>query len=141
MSESEPTSQPAPTAAVDPSPGVAEACACEPDAELPTVIPRHAIERHAQGYRVRVELPGVARERLQVEVQQRLLAVRAERRFVLPEGWQPLSRGVADARFELRLQIGADLDPAAVGATLADGVLLLDLPRRAEDAPRRISVN
>lgn len=135
-----PQTSPAPTDTTRPE-ATAAVAATPPAPALPTRTPHHEVSRHASGYQVRVELPGVSRESLTLEVEKRLLTLRADSRFEVPADWQTRQRGLPDQRFELRLQIGADLDPAGLTATLRHGLLLLDLPRRAEDAPRRIAVN
>lgn len=78
-------------------------------------------------YLVSVDLPGVRAADLTVEIEGRILTLTAPR---------------ADERGAYRhaFTLPDDANPAGAAADLADGVLTLTIPRRAEDQPRRIAV-
>jgi HSP20 family protein len=82
---------------------------------------------------VRVELPGVAREAIQVEVVDGQLNLRAER-----------VRGEGEARetvaFSRSITLSDEIDETAIRAQLEHGVLTLTLPRKAEAMPRKVTV-
>jgi len=82
---------------------------------------------------VRVELPGVAREAIQIEVVDGQLNLRAER-----------VRGEGDARetvaFSRSIALSDQVDETAIRAQLEHGVLTLTLPKKPEAKPRKVSV-
>lgn len=92
-------------------------------AELRPAI--HA-EEGEDGYRVSMDLPGVPRDGLDVEVADRTLTVRAER----APGW----------RYERALTVPDTIDLDRLGAELRDGVLYLTLPKREQVKPRKVAI-
>jgi len=92
-----------------------------------------SVERDENGLHVRAVLPGVAPERLEIEVEGRWLTLRGTR---APDA----SEEDATPTFTRRLQMPFAIDGEASTAHLEHGVLTLSLPRPAADAPRRIAV-
>jgi HSP20 family protein len=82
---------------------------------------------------VRVELPGVAREAIQIEVVDGHLNLRAER--VRGEG--ETRESVVSSR---SIALSDQVDETAIRAHLEHGVLTLTLPKKPEAKPRKITV-
>jgi HSP20 family protein len=95
------------------------------------VRPATRLRETDDAYRVSVDLPGVSAGDVDVEARGRTLRLRARR-----------GGAEDDVRLSyeqtLRMPDGADL--ADVGARLADGVLVLTVPKRREALPRRVEV-
>lgn len=97
------------------------------------------IEETEDAYIAEMDLPGVKREDLMVEVQGDEIRVRGEikereRTGVLRR--QTRRKGVVEHRFSLP----GDFDPEAVEAELAEGVLTVRAPKAVTARPRRIDV-
>jgi HSP20 family protein len=103
---------------------------------------RPPLDLHDAGdrYELHVDLPGASPDAVDVRVHNGVLTIDARVPDRAPEDAEVLRAefGVGDFRRQLRL--GEDIDPGAVDATFADGVLTLALPKRAERQPRRIAV-
>ncbi len=83
--------------------------------------------------RVRLEIAGVPRERIQVTLDGEVLRVRGVRRPPVGEGpGRPQQVEIALGAFERALRIDMPFDREGVRATLEDGILTITLPRRAE---------
>ena len=91
-------------------------------------------------YRLVLEMPGVAKDGLEIAVEDGVLRVHGTR--PTPEANQKLLvNGRAAARpFERRFRLGEEIDPAKIQARLENGLLTLTLPRRAEAKPRRVEI-
>jgi HSP20 family protein len=87
------------------------------------------------------ELPGLKSEDLDVTVVGNELTLRGKRSAEQTEGSQFHRRERGVGEFSRTLRLPYDVDPAAVEATLRDGVLLLKLPKAASARPRKIQVN
>jgi HSP20 family protein len=111
----------------------ARASAPQPRPELRPVA--LSVHESAQGYRLRAELPGVKRAALDLEVQHGWLTLRGH----FP-AWGADPAAGKGPRFERAVQLPEDVDAAAIRAELADGVLTVDLPRRAAAQPRQVTV-
>jgi HSP20 family protein len=90
------------------------------------------------GLVVLADLPGIASERLDVRVEQRVLTITAHA--------QPTPSGTALHReYELmsffrQFQLPEEVDTARIQAELKQGVLTLRLPRAPKEPPRRVEV-
>ena len=93
-----------------------------------------------------MDVPGLNVDDLTIELQGDVLTVRGERVFPYATGtegdgraWQRLERGFGE--FERVLRVPTGLDPDAIQATMADGVLTLRIPRPQARTPRRIQIS
>jgi HSP20 family protein len=117
--------------------------ACRPVASsaLRTLRPRVDIEETEGEYRVRMDLPGVKRDDLKVELENGALLIEAERKAEASDDVQVLHRERAShAHFSRRFSIDESVRADAIGARLVDGVLELTLPKAEQALPRRINV-
>ncbi|GAA1217569.1 Hsp20/alpha crystallin family protein [Prauserella alba] len=90
-----------------------------------------------EGYAVDVELPGVKREDIAVDLAEGRLTIDGE--IAEREGnFRRRARRTGQFRYAVTLPEG--VDPNQVSAELADGVLTVRVPKRPEDAARRIEI-
>ena len=94
---------------------------------------------------VHMDVPGVTRDQIEIELENDVLTVRGERAF--PYGkekgegraWQRIKRGFG--RFERDLRVPKGLDPDSIEAALANGALTLRIPKPVPLKPRRIQIH
>jgi len=90
---------------------------------------------------VKVELPGVPEEAIEVSLEQGILTIRGERETeeeVADESWFCCER--PRGKFYRAIQVPAEVDVASVGADYRDGVLTITLPKQEEEKTRKIAV-
>lgn len=104
------------------------------------VKPRYAVDGSDEAYEVRVELPGVPKDGITVDLDENVLTLRAKRKASAQEGWKTLHREMSDLDFILRLRLNAQVDESKMSAGLDNGVLTLRLPVKEAAKPRRIEV-
>ena len=102
--------------------------------------PRFTVHRGEDETRVRVELPGVAKDNLEMSVNNNELFLEGSVSQQRPESWKVLHRESVDRTYQLRLRLGDLIEKASIGASLEDGVLTLKLPRAESAKPRKIKV-
>lgn len=107
----------------------------------PTVSPRYEITETPEAYGLTVELPGVAKDGLELSVDHEQIRVLGRRAWRKPEGWNALHRESREAAFELVLDHGRAIDADKVHAELRDGVLRVSLPKAEALKPRKITVS
>ncbi len=112
-----------------------------PDTGLRGVKPRYTVNGDKDTYFVRVELPGVKKEGVEVKLDQSILTIHAKRTSAPAEGWKTLHRELSDVDYGLRLKLNAPVDDSKMTAKLEDGVLVLALPVRETAKPRRIAID
>ncbi|MDB5104992.1 MAG: hypothetical protein JWP91_2681 [Fibrobacteres bacterium] len=88
---------------------------------------------------VRLDLPGVEKGQVQIEVDEtNTLQIRARNEFQEPDGIVFREFSVGDYYRSFRL--GEEFSKDNISAKLEDGVLELAIPKREEVKPRRISI-
>jgi HSP20 family protein len=106
----------------------------------PTVAPRYQVAETAEAYGLTVELPGVAKDDLELSVDHERIRVLGRRVWRRPEAWTALHRETRETAFELELEHGRAIDAEKVHAELRDGVLRVSLPKAEAVKPRKIAV-
>ncbi len=97
------------------------------------------LEETDDAYVVEVELPGVKRDDINVEVAGRRLTVSGERKERQRTGILRHSTRTV-GRFEHEVVLPGEVDDEGVEAMLEEGVLRVRVPKTERDRPRRIPV-
>jgi len=105
-----------------------------------SVKPVYQITESDDAFGVVVELPGVAKDALEVTAEENQIRVVGRRAWKQPEGWTALHRETVDAPYELVLQHDNAIDVGKVSAELRDGLLRLSLAKHEAVKPRKIAV-
>ncbi|KQT89388.1 hypothetical protein ASG49_16595 [Marmoricola sp. Leaf446] len=107
-------------------------------ATRPAAMPMDAW-REGDRFVIEFDLPGVARETIDLDVERNVLTVRAER---LPRNgdWEMLTSERSRGMFSRQLVLGDNLDLDRIQADYADGVLRLVVPVAERAKPRKIEV-
>lgn len=108
---------------------------------VPTVRPVYQVKETPEAYGVTVQLPGVAKEGLEITAEDEAIRIVGRRTWRRPEAWTPLHRESSDAAFELVLGHEHTIDVDKIHAELKDGVLRLALPKSEAIKPRKIAVS
>lgn len=112
-----------------------------PVADLgPTVTPRYHVTETAEAYGLTVELPGVAKDGLEVSLDGESVRIVGRRAWSKPDGWSARHRETLEANFVLVLEHGREIDPENIQAELRDGQLRISLSKAGSLKPRRIAV-
>ncbi|MGB0371170.1 MAG: Hsp20/alpha crystallin family protein [Opitutales bacterium] len=102
--------------------------------------PAYRIEELDDAYAVSVEIPGVAKDAVDISTEQGTLSVKANRKDLVPAGAKVIRRESRDYGYQLNLKLGPQVDAQKISASLENGVLTLRLEKAAEAQARRISV-
>jgi HSP20 family protein len=104
------------------------------------VYPAINVFTDREGYVLRMEVPGVAPEDLEIETQSRTLRVFGKRDIKPPGEGSFHRRERAVGEFSRSLQLPADLDTARAEASCKHGMLTIRIPKSEEAKPHQISV-
>jgi HSP20 family protein len=96
--------------------------------------------REGEAFVAKVDLPGVDPSTIDIDVEDRTLTVRAERRVDEAENRQWLTHERPTGTFARQLSLGHGLALDRIEAGYADGVLTLTIPVAEEAKPRKIQV-
>ncbi len=111
-------------------------------AERETVLrPAVDIYEDATGITVKADLPGVSRDRLDVQVDGNALTIEGQAVIDMPEGMEALYADVSATRFRRSFTLSNELEVDKINAEMNNGELTLYLPKRAEVQPRKIEIS
>ena len=94
----------------------------------------------AHGIMVMAEMPGVSKDRLNVQTDSNSLTIEGEAVIDIPQGMEPIHADVQYTRYSRTFVLSAELESEAIDATLKDGVLTIRIPKRREFRPRKVEV-
>jgi HSP20 family protein len=106
-----------------------------------SVKPVYQVAETAEAYNVTVQLPGVAKENLEITGENETVRIVGRRAWSQPDSWKTLYRETGDYQYELALTHDNAVDVEAISAELRDGVLKVTLPKAAAVKARKIAVS
>jgi HSP20 family molecular chaperone IbpA len=104
------------------------------------LVPPADVREHNGGISLQLDVPGVSKDRLSIEVDKNTLAIAADMQFVMPQGLQPLYAEIHSTRYRRSFTLSGELDAEKIVANLSNGVLSVTIPLRAELRPRKVEV-
>lgn len=107
-------------------------------AARPTVMPMDAW-REGEEFVVEFDLPGIAEDSLDLDVERNVVTVRAERPDVDP-GREMLAAERPRGVFSRQLVLGENLDTEKIVASYDSGILRLRIPVAEKAKPRKIPI-
>jgi len=93
------------------------------------------------GYGFEFEVPGLAEGDVELEILDGVLTVRGCWPATLPEGVKVLRSERSTGEFSRAIRLPGLVDDTGVTAELKNGVLRIELPKRAEARPRKIEIS
>lgn len=112
-----------------------------PDWSVVSNYPRTNLYDKGEHFELVAEVPGLAKEDLDVKIQGNYLEIGGKREVKTPEGFRVHRSERGSASFTRSLTLPSDVDSTKVSATLKDGILVLSLPKSEAAKPRQISIN
>lgn len=99
-----------------------------------------------RGVTIHMDVPGLTTDNLEIDLENDTLTVRGERPVPYQEEgngkhrvWRHIERRFG--RFERSLRVPGGLNPDAVDASMADGVLTMAIPRPEQPKPHRVEIH
>ena len=105
-----------------------------------TLLPPVDVIEDAGGITLYADLPGVPKDKLNLQVEADTLTIDAEVALVIPEGMEPSHAEVGLPRYRRVFTLSKELDAGKVAAEFDRGVLKLRIPKAEHAQPRRIEV-
>ena len=104
------------------------------------VFPAVNVFSDPKGYVLRLEVPGLGPENLEIETQGRTLIITGKREQKGAEGGSFHRRERGSGAFARSIQLPEDLDFGRAEASCKHGMLTIRIPKREEAKPRQITV-
>lgn len=110
-----------------------------PGADAALLPPVDVIE-DADGITLYADLPGVPKDKLNLQLDADTLTIEGEVVLAMPEGMEASHAEVSLPRYRRTFTLSRELDSEKAGAEFSDGVLKLRIPKAAHAQPRKIAV-
>jgi HSP20 family protein len=104
------------------------------------IVPEADVFEDSSGITLLLDMPGVAKDRLNLQVNQNALVIEGSAQISMPQDMAALHAEVRSTRYRRSFVLSEELETDKVDASLRDGVLTVRIPKRAELQPRRIEV-
>lgn len=100
------------------------------------------VKENPDAYQVHAELPGIGKEDIHVHIDGPVVSISAERKQekALKEGSRLLRTERYFGKVSRSFQLGQEVDEAAASARFNDGVLELNLPKKAAAQAKRLVI-
>jgi HSP20 family protein len=102
------------------------------------VVPPVDIYETGEGLIVNADLPGVAKENMDIRVENNLLTIRGKAAHLAPG--EPIYREYGLMNFFRQFELNERVEQTKISAELKHGVLTLNLPKAEEAKPKKIDV-
>lgn len=112
----------------------------EPTIPVRVFVPTTDILEDEQSLTVVMEMPGVSKDAVDINLQDRVLTVEGRIDFSKYEQMQPVYTEYNIGNFSRSFSLSNSIDQEKIRAEMQDGVLTLTLPKAEEAKPRKIAV-
>jgi HSP20 family protein len=107
---------------------------------VPVYRPLTDIYDTGQGVVLALEMPGVGRDDVEIDLERRVLTIRGRAKVTRPEGYRRVHAEYGEGDYERVFTLSEAIDESAIRAEMSNGVLTLTLPRAEAAKPKRIEV-
>lgn len=104
------------------------------------IVPPADVYEDADGITLQLDIPGVSKERLNLQANKNTLSIEGNARLDMPQSMTALYADMRSALYRRSFVLSDELESERTEASLKDGVLTVRIPKRAEVKPRRIEV-
>ena len=104
------------------------------------LAPAVDVFENADGITVQAEMPGVSKDRLNVEADRNNLLIEGDVVIEMPAGIEAVHADVQATKYRRSFVLSGELETERIEANLKDGLLTVRIPKRAEFRPRKIEV-
>ena len=109
-------------------------------AEAAAMVPAVDIFENQDGILLVADMPGVAPDGVEVEVEHQVLTIAGNIDVDMPAGLHATYAELRGTRYARRFTLSNELDPQRIEASVGNGVLTLRLPKKEAHKPRRIEI-
>jgi len=105
------------------------------------MTPRVDVIEDDAGITLLADMPGVAKESLEIKVENDALSIEGTVSAATPQALEATYAEIRVPRYRRSFTLSRELDAGRIEAQLKDGVLKLRIPKQEQAKPQRISVN
>jgi len=105
-----------------------------------TMLPPVSVIEDPTGITLYADLPGVAKEKLNLQIEGETLTIEGEIALDMPQEMEPTHAEIGMSHYRRGFTLSRELDLEHVEARLENGVLKLRIPKASHAQPRKIDI-
>ncbi|HVE90415.1 MAG TPA: Hsp20/alpha crystallin family protein [Burkholderiaceae bacterium] len=121
-------------------PSQADASRSDTRRDSQAMTPRVDVLEDESGITLLADMPGVAKDALEIKVENNALSIEGAITAATPQALEATYAEVRVPRYRRSFTLSRELDGSRIDAQLKDGVLKLRIPKHEQARPQRISV-
>lgn len=106
----------------------------------PAITPAVNIFEDREGISLLADMPGVSRDRLNIQVDSDALIIEGKAEIPMPEGMEAVYADIRSTVYRRSFSMSSELDVDQIDASLSNGLLTVRIPKREKYQPRKIEV-
>ena len=104
------------------------------------IVPAATFAERPDEYELKVQIPGVAKGDVDLHMEGRTLTLKTQTKFQNPAGFRQVAVEFERANYAMSADLPEMADPAALTASLENGILTVTIKKRPETQPRKIEI-
>ena len=104
------------------------------------IVPAATFTERPDEYELKVQIPGVAKGDVDLHMEGRTLTLKTQTKFQNPAGFRQVAAEFERANYAMSADLPEMADPAALAASLENGILAVTIKKRPETQPRKIEI-
>ena len=104
------------------------------------IVPAATFAERPDEYELKVQIPGVAKGDVDLHMEGRTLTLKTQTKFQNPAGFRQVAAEFERANYAMSADLPEMADPAALSASLENGILTVTVKKRPETQPRKIEI-
>ncbi len=102
--------------------------------------PAATFAEHPESYELKVTLPGIARDEVELHIEGRTLSLKTASKYQSPAGFKTVATEFERADYAMSVDLPALADTSAITAKVDLGILTVAIAKRPETQPRKIEI-
>ena len=104
------------------------------------IVPAATFTERPDEYELKVQIPGVTKGDVDLHMEGRTLTLKTQTKFQNPAGFRQVAAEFERANYAMSADLPEMADPAALSASLENGILTVTVKKRPETQPRKIEI-
>ena len=104
------------------------------------IVPAATFTERPDEYELKMQIPGVTKGDVDLHMEGRTLTLKTQTKFQNPAGFRQVAAEFERANYAMSADLPEMADPAALSASLENGILTVTVKKRPETQPRKIEI-
>ena len=104
------------------------------------VVPTATLTEKPDSYELKIEVPGIGKEDAELHIDGKTITLKTHSKYQNPAGFRPVATEFEHANYAMSADLPEMADPKTLTAKLENGVLTVDVKKRAESQATQIKI-